>query len=37
MGINGRKLLMNKYTVTHSYQIIMNHYLKMYARDTRQS
>jgi glycosyltransferase involved in cell wall biosynthesis len=26
MGINGRKLLMNKYTARHSYQIIMNHY-----------
>ncbi len=26
MGENGRKLLMDKYTVSHSYRIIMNHY-----------
>lgn len=26
MGVNGRKLLMDRYTVSHSYKIIMNHY-----------
>jgi glycosyltransferase involved in cell wall biosynthesis len=26
MGEKGRKLLMDRYTVTHSYEIIMNHY-----------
>lgn len=26
MGENGRKLLMNNYTVTHSYEIIMSHF-----------
>ena len=26
MGENGRKLLLNNYTVTHSYEIIMNHF-----------
>ena len=28
MGRNGRRLLMERYTVAHSYKIIMNHYLK---------
>jgi hypothetical protein len=28
MGRNGRRLLMERYTVAHSYKIIMNHFLK---------
>jgi spore maturation protein CgeB len=27
MGQNGRRLLMQRYTVAHSYEIIMNHFI----------